>query len=123
MATDKKITELPVASTLTGAELFELVQGGVNKQSTVTSVINTVPDDFVQSIVDSSGSVITLDFEGTVDGIFTGSHTFAVAREVIRTNESRALKFDFMFEVTAADVPIDFGSDTRSWHANFLDGV
>lgn len=35
---NKKITELPVASDLTGSELFEVVQGGVNKQTTAALV-------------------------------------------------------------------------------------
>jgi hypothetical protein len=123
MATDKKISELPVASTLTGAEIFELLQGGVNKQSSLTNVIGLVDPDFVQSVVDTSGSSVVLDFEDTLKGSFTGSVTFAVPRTVTRANESRAIEYDFMFEVTDVAATVDFGSDTRSPDARFLAGV
>jgi len=33
----KRITDLPAASTLTGSELIEVVQGGVSKKTTVTA--------------------------------------------------------------------------------------
>lgn len=39
MAEDKKISDLAIASDLTGAELIEVVQGGVNKQSTTGAVV------------------------------------------------------------------------------------
>jgi hypothetical protein len=123
MAEDKKISQLPIASTLTGAEIFELLQGGVNKQATVDLVINNVPEDFVQSVVDTSGTSVVLDFEGTLKGSFTGSVTFAVPRTVTRASESRAIEYDFMFEVTDVAATLDFGSDTRSPDARFLDGV
>jgi hypothetical protein len=123
MAEDKKISQLPIASTLTGAEIFELLQGGVNKQATVDLLINNVPEDFVQSVVDTSGTSVVLDFEGTLKGSFTGSVTFAVPRTVTRASESRAIEYDFMFEVTDVAATLDFGSDTRSPDARFLDGV
>jgi hypothetical protein len=123
MAENKKITELATASTPTGAELFELVQGGVNKKATLNDVIALTAPDFVQSVVDTSGTTVVLDFEDTLKGSFTGSVTFAAPRTITRANESRAIEYDFMFEVTAVDVPIDFGSDTRSPDARFLDGV
>lgn len=42
---DKKISELAVASTpLAGTELIEIVQGGVNKQTTASQFGGTVPD-------------------------------------------------------------------------------
>jgi hypothetical protein len=123
MAEDKKISQLPIATSLTGAEIFELLQGGVNKQATVDLVINNVPEDFVQSVVDTSGTSVVLDFEGTLKGSFTGSVTFAVPRTVTRASESRAIEYDFMFEVTDVAATLDFGSDTRSPDARFLDGV
>lgn len=39
---DKNIDELPVATTLTGAELVEVIQGGVNKQTTAQYIANLV---------------------------------------------------------------------------------
>lgn len=45
MADDKKISDLAVASTpLAGTELIEIVQGGVNKQTTASQFGGTVPD-------------------------------------------------------------------------------
>jgi hypothetical protein len=120
---DKKITELPVASTPSGPELFEIVQGGVNKQTTITAILGITPENFIQDVVDTTGDTITLDFESKIYGNFSGSATFAAPREVVRTNQTNALKFDFMFEVTDVDVPIDFGADTRSTSALFVDGV
>lgn len=38
MAEDKKISDLTIASDLTGAELIEVVQGGVNKQTTAQRI-------------------------------------------------------------------------------------
>lgn len=45
MADDKKISDLAVASTpLAGTELIEIVQGGVNKQTTASQFGGSVPD-------------------------------------------------------------------------------
>lgn len=123
MAENKKISELPVASTLTGAESIELLQGGVNKQSILDNVAALVPPDFVQSVVDTSGTTVVMDFEDTLKGSFTGSVTFNAPRTITRANETRAIEFDFMFEVTDVDIPIDFGSDTRSPDIRFVSGV
>lgn len=123
MAEDKRITELTTASTPTGAELFEIVQGGVNKKATLNNIVDLVPQDFVQAIVDTTGDTITLDLDSALDGSFSGSAAFAAPREVVLTNFSRAAKWDFNFEVSDVSVPIDFGADTRSTHALFADGV
>lgn len=37
----KKITQLPVASTLDGSEQFEVVQGGTSKQTTAAAIAST----------------------------------------------------------------------------------
>lgn len=123
MAENKKISELPVASSLTGAELFEVVQGGVNKQAALDLVRETIDADFVQTIVDTTLSTITLDFSSAERGYFSGSASFDTARTVELTNEERGTQFDFIFEVSDEDVPIDFGPDTRSTSAMFVDGV
>lgn len=124
MATeDKKITDLTTASTPTGAELFELVQGGVNKKATLNDIVNIVQPDFVQAIVDTTGDTITLDLDNSLDGTFSGSATFSAPRTVVLTNYTRAAKWDFTFEVTAEGVPIDFGANARSTHPDFSGGV
>lgn len=124
MADNKKITELPVASSLTGAELFEVVQGGVNKQATIDLILGDLgEEDYVQDIVDTTGDTITLDLTSKSWGNFSGSATFSAPRTVVLANEERAGFYYFNFEVGAVDVPIDFGEDAQSTHALFVDGV
>jgi hypothetical protein len=121
---DKKITELPAASTLSGAELFEVVQGGVNKQATVDLILGDLgEEDYVQAIVDTTGDTITLNLASKSWGNFSGSATIAAPREVILANEERAGFYHLNFEVGVADVPIDFGDNTDSNSALFVDGV
>ena len=36
------ISQLPAASTLTGAELFPIVQGGITKQTTLSSITTSL---------------------------------------------------------------------------------
>jgi hypothetical protein len=121
---DKKITELPAASSLAGSELFEVVQGGVNKQATVDLILGDLgEEDYVQAIVDTTGDTITLDLASKSWGNFSGSATFAAPRTVVLANEERAGFYDFTFEVSDVDIPIDFGEDTRSPSALFVDGV
>lgn len=113
---------------LTAAQIASLSPGvsdGDKGDVTVSGfgTVWTVDPDFVQSVVDTSGTSVVLDFEDTLKGSFTGSVTFAVPRTVTRANESRAIEYDFMFEVTDVAATLDFGSDTRSPDARFLDGV
>lgn len=65
---DLKISELASASTLTGSEIIEVVQGGVNKRSTVNAVINAASARQINKETPS----------GIVDGInadFTLTHS------------------------------------------------
>jgi hypothetical protein len=124
MAEDKKISELPIATSLVGTEQFEVVQGGVNKQANIDLIIGDLgEEDYVQEVVDSTGDTIILDLESKSWGNFSGSATFAAPREVILANEERAGFYYFNFEVSVADVPIDFGPNAQSPHALFVDGV
>lgn len=79
--------------------------------------------NFVQAVVDSTGDTITLDFQSKISGNFSASASFSAPREVILANTDRAWKYEFNFEVTDVDIPIDFGPNSRSTHANFLNGV
>lgn len=47
---DKKISELTVATTPTGSELMEIVQGGVNKQTTLQAVADLAGDEHFKGV-------------------------------------------------------------------------
>lgn len=51
---NKKISELAVATAPTGAELAEIVQGGVNKQTTLQDIANLAPGS---AVADASATV------------------------------------------------------------------
>lgn len=111
-----------------GTELIPVSKDGSSARMTSAQIASLVvvppsEDDFIQSVVDTTGDTITLDFEDKVFGNFAGGATFLAPRTVVRANEDRAIVFDFMFEVTEENVPIDFGEDTRSTSAMFADGV
>lgn len=46
LAIDKKISDLGAASALTGAELVELVQSGVNKKETIANILKLFLETF-----------------------------------------------------------------------------
>lgn len=63
---NKKISELPASGALTGAELVELVQGGINKQTTTQDIADlgsggVTDGDKGDVVVTSSGTVWTVD--------------------------------------------------------------
>lgn len=64
MAEDKKISQLTVASALTGTETLEVVQGGVNKQTTTQGIANLAGGG-VTSVNGETGAVT--GFAKTVD--------------------------------------------------------
>lgn len=112
-----------------GSEKLAVSKDGEAGQITTSQIAALVvvppPDpfeDFVEAVVDTTGDIITLDLESTKSGNFSGSTSFSAPRQVVLTNAERASVYDFNFEVTVA-VPIDFGSDTRSTSALFLNGV
>ena len=54
---NKKITELPVATTPTGPELVEIVQGGVNKQSTLQAIADLAGDEHFKGVFASEAAL------------------------------------------------------------------
>lgn len=62
---NKKISDLAAAATLTGPEYFEVLQGGVNKKVTATSLVGDVASS---AFVD--GETPTGDIDG-VNDVFT----------------------------------------------------
>lgn len=61
---DAKISELPAATAPTGAELVEIVQGGVNKQTT-TQDIADLASGGVSSVFTRSGAVVAANGDYT----------------------------------------------------------
>jgi hypothetical protein len=115
MATDKKITELPAAGSITGAELFELVQGGVNKKSLLSDLSTLIAgDDFVTAIVSTGGTTITLNIDSKERGFFTGSASFSTPKDVVWAGDTRATQWTLMWEITDLAATLDFGPDTRA---------
>jgi hypothetical protein len=112
---------------LTAAQIASLSPGvsDGDKGDVIVSGFGTVWEtkNFVQAVVDSTGSTITLNFQSKISGNFSASTSFGVPREVILTNTDRAWKYEFNFEVTAEDVPIDFGPNARSTHPDFHGGI
>ena len=66
---NKKITELPAAGALTGAELVETVQGGINVQTTSGGVSD--PDTTAVALVDDASMAMT----GQKHTLYTSSVT------------------------------------------------
>lgn len=58
---DKKITELQAATAPTGVELIEIVQGGVNKQTTTQDIANLGGGGSITSVNGDTGPAVTLD--------------------------------------------------------------
>lgn len=68
---DKKISELTVATTPTGTELVEIVQGGVNKQTTIQAIADLAPEAGIQSVV--AGTNVTVDATDPLNPIVSAS--------------------------------------------------
>lgn len=78
---NKKISELPTASTLTGTELKETVQGGINKQTTEFETAKL-------AIVPTAVSGVAIQFDkprtyGTVAAPESGNVTYNSAGAVV----------------------------------------
>jgi hypothetical protein len=71
---DKKISELPAATTPAGTEEVPLVQGGITKKVTLSQILAGVPADQVTSVDGRTGAV-TLDdrYVSVTGGSVTGS--------------------------------------------------
>jgi len=78
---DQKISAMPTASTLTGAELVPLVQGGANVKATLDSIraydaaYGAFSDSTDQTGNISSGTVVTFNTTDVSDGVTIASST------------------------------------------------
>src|SRR5690554_1049690 len=53
-----------------------------------------------KAVADTSGSTITLDFDGGSDYIFVGSASWATAKTLALDNATNALRLVFVFQIT-----------------------
>lgn len=72
---NKKISELPAAGAITGSELVEIVQGGVNKQTTTQAVSSGVSQ--FRGVHDASGNTLpSTGGSGTAGALVGGDHWY-----------------------------------------------
>lgn len=64
---NKKISELPASGALTGAEILELVQGGINKQTTAQDIADLGGGGAVDSVNGQTGVVVLDAFDVDAD--------------------------------------------------------
>lgn len=81
---NKKISELAVATTPTGAELIEIVQGGVNKQTTAQDIADlggggsvTAVTGTTNRITSTGGATPVIDIDAAYDAIIAGKAPLA----------------------------------------------
>jgi len=109
----KKFTQLPVADTLTGAEIFALVQGGVSKQAALDELGAVIPGINEVGFSDLSTAAGTLDLNFGDQWImfFRGQTSFSTAKNITLSNDSNAYKFDFSFTIGSVAATLTFTSD------------
>lgn len=71
----KKFTQLPLADTITGAEIMAIVQDGVSKQAQVSAVAN-------------GGSSSFIEWDFATSGVSPGDYPTDVTKIYITTDES-----------------------------------
>lgn len=82
-----------------------------------------LPSDYRNITVSTAGATITLPHNSKYETFFTGLTSFATHKTVVRTGESRTMRWTFMWEITNLAATLNFGSDTRSWSNQFVGGV
>ncbi len=99
---DQKISAMPSAATLTGAELIPLVQSGANVKTTLDSIRNfdnsygAWSDSTDQTGSVSAGTVITMNTIDVADGITLVSNS----QMTVPSTGKYSLQFSFQFKNT-----------------------
>lgn len=141
MADDKRISELPLATTpLAGTEELEIVQGGVNKRvassnvgggggtwGSITGTLSAQTDlqaaldanTVVSATTSTAGATITLNMDSKVQKIHVGSASFSNPKTLAMSNTTNALDFIFIFEITDLAAVLTFPADWISDDFNF----
>lgn len=112
-AEDKKITDLTAAGALTGAEPVEVVQGGVNKQSTTQGIANLATGSGAAYVFDSTtpstaGGTITLDMNSQKQRMFVGSASFGTAKAIALSNTTNSLVLNLVLTLTNVAAVLTF---------------
>ena len=96
---NKKISELSTAGTLTGPELVEVVQGGVNVKTTAQDIADL--SGLSSLDVDTSPATLEFNFNSKVERIFICTPAFGGGLKTINlSNFSNAKKFSFIIDST-----------------------
>lgn len=123
MATDKKISDLPLATTpLAGTEEQEIVQGGVNKRvavsevgtGTVTAVTGTT-----NRITSSGGATPAINIDAAYDAAITAEIAAAVALRQLLINSATALTDASSMDLTAIKHTLTTSSATRTFTISY----
>lgn len=118
---NKKISDLSAIGSLSGTELLEILQGGVNKKGTILDLIAL---GGVLDLVSASTAnpTITLTFGSGIAAYrraFYGSASFAGPKTIALASDTVANHFTFIFEITdlaaALTFPASFKSGDTRW--------
>lgn len=110
MADDKKISDLAVATEPTGVELVEIVQGGVNKQTTTQDIANLADPSSKQDLVNAA---VVLTSGSTID-ITAIKHTLTTAEAAI------TFTISYTGDDTTTEVTLNATSSTFTFPAGSL---
>jgi len=117
----RKISEMPIATSLDGSEYMEVVQSGTNKRASVLAIASaggTV--SWKNSVACATTTNITLSGEQTIDGVLTSSSRVLVKNQTNQTENgiyvsaagawTRSTDADATAELQNAVVSVDQGT-------------
>lgn len=114
---NKKISDLAAATDLSGPELFEVLQGGVNKKVPATGLLSLSGLE-----VSTASGTITLPFGGggaAYSREFYASPSFATPKTIALSGDTNANHFVFIFEITDVAATLTFPSGFKSGDTRF----
>lgn len=104
------------AAILDGSELVAGSQSGSAKRWTTQQIADLATGVAVdRATVSTSASPITLNFQGEVYRIFVGSASFAAPRTIAYSENTNALKYEVLFEITDVAAVLTFPSNSIVW--------
>lgn len=112
---NKKISDLAAATALSGPELFEVLQGGVNKKVPATDV-GTLGGVIDLLSVSTAGGTITLPFGNGIAAYqrrFVGSASFSTPKIIELDLDTTANHFTFIFTITDVAATLTFSSEFK----------